>query len=79
MLFSFGFGLRTIEEAVNIFLSHYIFFGGSCGLLLIFDGFVELSRAVLPQLVGVYGSEDMRNVCSKRCYMVCFFVLLPPT
>lgn len=60
MLFCFGFRLRTVKETIDIFFGHQIFFvdcGG--GLLFIFDGFVEFSRAVFPQLVRVDGPKDM--------------------
>ena len=51
VLFCFGFRFGTVKETIDIFFGHQIFFVDCGGLLFIFDGFVEFSRAVFPQLV----------------------------
>lgn len=59
--FCFGFGLASIEEAVDVFFGHDIFLLG-LGVRGTGDGLIEFGCAVLPQLVGVDRPEDVGDV-----------------
>jgi hypothetical protein len=51
---SFCFGFGAVEQAIDVLLSHKIFFDGfTCCLLLAINGLIKFSGTVFPKSVAV--------------------------
>lgn len=76
MYFSPILGPAAVEELIDVLLSHesLLLLGGINGLAS--DSFVEFSRAVLPQCVGVDSPKDVGNISGKCGDRRSFFLLL---
>ena len=61
MLLCFIFGFRAVEKQVDILLGHNIFFIGF-GKRVLLVGFIEFSRTILPQPVGVNRPQNVGDV-----------------
>ena len=62
MLLSFIFGFRSIKKQVNILLSHNIFFICFSKCVLLVGCFIEFSRTILPQPIGVNSPQNVRDI-----------------
>lgn len=60
----------TIEESVDVLLSHEIVFFDVFGGMLAIDGFIEFGTTIFPELIAVNGSENVRDVGGEGGYLL---------